>query len=101
MQPVQNMNRSIYQVESLQPFQNCLTQQGLCLTRGECTTLQVNVGLLCNQSCKHCHLDAGPTRNEVMTEKTVMDVIVITSYSIHYTKLYDTRRRPECFHNPA
>ncbi len=75
MQPAKNINRSIYQVESLQPFQNCLTQQGLCLTRGECTTLQINVGLLCNQSCRHCHLDAGPARNEVMTEKTVMDVI--------------------------
>ena len=75
MQPAKNMNRSIYQVENLQPFQSCLTQQGLFLTRGECTTLQVNVGLLCNQSCRHCHLDAGPARNEVMTEKTVMDVI--------------------------
>jgi radical SAM/Cys-rich protein len=75
MQPAKNMNRSIYQVENLQPFQSCLTQQGLFLTRGECTTLQVNVGLLCNQSCRHCHLDAGPARNEIMTEKTVKDVI--------------------------
>lgn len=30
------------------------------------TTLQVNVGRLCNQTCEHCHVDAGPDRKEVM-----------------------------------
>lgn len=30
------------------------------------TTLQVNVGRLCNQTCKHCHVDAGPDRRESM-----------------------------------
>ena len=29
-------------------------------------TLQVNVGKLCNQTCRHCHVDAGPTRTEIM-----------------------------------
>ena len=32
--------------------------------------LQVNVGKLCNQSCKHCHVDAGPDRREIMTRDT-------------------------------
>jgi radical SAM/Cys-rich protein len=32
--------------------------------------LQVNVGKLCNQTCKHCHVDAGPDRREVMTRET-------------------------------
>ncbi len=31
---------------------------------------QVNVGKLCNQTCNHCHVDAGPTRTEVMTSET-------------------------------
>jgi len=31
-------------------------------------TLQVNVGRLCNQSCAHCHVDAGPDRTEIMTK---------------------------------
>jgi len=79
MQSAKNLNCNIYQVESLQPFQDCLTQHGLSLTRKECTTLQVNVGLLCNQSCRHCHLDAGPARDEKMTEKTVADVIDLAS----------------------
>ncbi len=41
-------------------------------------TLQVNVGKLCNQTCRHCHVDAGPTRTEVMTRSTaelVLDVL--------------------------
>jgi len=30
-------------------------------------TLQVNLGKLCNQTCRYCHVDAGPTRAEIMT----------------------------------
>ena len=33
-------------------------------------TLQVNVGKLCNQTCRHCHVDAGPARTEIMTRDT-------------------------------
>ena len=32
---------------------------------------QVNVGKMCNQTCKHCHVDAGPDRQEIMTKKTM------------------------------
>ena len=69
------MSSNLYQVPSLELFKNNLTKHGIDFTRGECTTLQVNVGLLCNQSCRHCHLDAGPSRKEIMNEKTVADVI--------------------------
>ena len=33
--------------------------------------LQINVGKLCNQSCRHCHVDAGPDRRESMTRETM------------------------------
>src|SRR5688572_18108375 len=33
--------------------------------------LQVNLGKLCNQTCKHCHVDAGPDRREVMSLETM------------------------------
>ena len=36
------------------------------LRRGALTTLQVNLGYRCNQSCSHCHVSAGPTRSESM-----------------------------------
>lgn len=35
------------------------------------TTLQVNVGKLCNLKCKHCHIEAGPDRIEIMNKKTM------------------------------
>ena len=38
-------------------------------------TLQVNVGKLCNQACKHCHVDAGPRRTEIMSRETAEQVI--------------------------
>src|SRR6266852_7990244 len=33
--------------------------------------LQINVGKLCNQTCRHCHVDAGPDRREIMTRETM------------------------------
>lgn len=33
--------------------------------------LQVNVGKLCNMTCQHCHVDAGPDRREIMTKETI------------------------------
>jgi radical SAM/Cys-rich protein len=36
------------------------------LRRGALTTLQVNLGYRCNQSCSHCHVNAGPSRTEMM-----------------------------------
>ena len=38
-------------------------------------TLQINVGKLCNQACKHCHVEAGPKRTEIMTRETVDQVL--------------------------
>jgi radical SAM/Cys-rich protein len=35
------------------------------------TTLQINVGKLCNQTCRHCHVDAGPDRREIMSRETM------------------------------
>jgi radical SAM/Cys-rich protein len=40
-------------------------------------TLQVNLGYLCNQSCVHCHVNAGPTRTEQMTRETVELVLQV------------------------
>jgi radical SAM/Cys-rich protein len=34
------------------------------------TVFQINVGKLCNQTCHHCHVDAGPDRKETMTRET-------------------------------
>ncbi|XOV93391.1 MAG: arsenosugar biosynthesis radical SAM (seleno)protein ArsS [Bacteroidota bacterium] len=36
---------------------------------------QVNVGKMCNQECKHCHVDAGPDRKEIMTRETMQQCL--------------------------
>ncbi|MGA1872440.1 MAG: arsenosugar biosynthesis radical SAM (seleno)protein ArsS [Thermoplasmatota archaeon] len=41
----------------------------------EVHTFQVNVGLRCNQECTHCHHQAGPNRDEIMSWKTMTEVI--------------------------
>ena len=45
------------------------------LTRGPITTLQINVGKLCNQACHHCHVEARPKRTERMTREVANRVI--------------------------
>jgi radical SAM/Cys-rich protein len=45
------------------------------IRRGRLDTLQVNVGYKCNQTCVHCHVNAGPSRTEMMTRETVSEVI--------------------------
>lgn len=40
-------------------------------------TLQVNLGYQCNQTCQHCHVNAGPTRTEMMDERTVELVLQV------------------------
>lgn len=56
-------------------FRQTLSRHGLSLERGKTTTLQINVGLLCNQICLHCHLSAGPGRKENMSAETADAVI--------------------------
>ena len=45
------------------------------IRRRQTETLQVNLGYKCNQSCLHCHVNAGPTRTELMARDTVFEVI--------------------------
>ncbi len=53
-----------------------LRQAGVSrLVRYLLTTLQVNVGKVCNQTCTHCHVDAGPDRRESMSTATAVHVI--------------------------
>lgn len=57
------------------PFQLTLSSHGLKLKRERTQTLQINVGLLCNQICQHCHLNAGPGKKENMDSDTLNEVV--------------------------
>ena len=56
-------------------FDEKLAAFGIELRAAAVEILQVNVGKLCNQACKHCHVDASPTRTEIMTRETADQVI--------------------------
>jgi radical SAM/Cys-rich protein len=45
------------------------------ICRGKLTTLQVNLGYVCNQQCLHCHVNAGPKRTEIMNKDTIDQVL--------------------------
>ena len=45
------------------------------IRRRRLETLQVNLGYKCNQSCVHCHVNAGPTRTEMMGRETIFEII--------------------------
>ncbi len=93
-QAAENVSDTIYQIPALETFRHNLERRGLVLERDRCTTLQINVGLLCNQTCKHCHLDAGPNRREIMAEKTVREVVDLAS-GFHFETIDITGGAPE------
>ncbi len=47
------------------------------IARGQLEILQLNLGYLCNLSCVHCHVNAGPTRTELMTRETMDQVFAL------------------------
>ncbi|OGA63678.1 MAG: radical SAM protein [Betaproteobacteria bacterium RIFCSPLOWO2_12_FULL_67_28] len=51
------------------------------LARHRVETLQVNLGYRCNQSCLHCHVNAGPGRTEMMARDTLADVLAFLGVS--------------------
>jgi radical SAM/Cys-rich protein len=99
--PPLNQEDTVADYESLQvvePFSDILSRHGLELTRDQTVTFQVNCGLLCNQSCKHCHLEAGPERREVMDRKTIDDVIAFAQRN-HFHTIDITGGAPEMNEN--
>jgi radical SAM/Cys-rich protein len=56
-------------------FAQKLAEHSISLRRGRPEILQVNVGKLCNLTCVHCHVNAGPKRKEIMTRETIDRVL--------------------------
>ena len=75
-------------------FKQTLDTHGITLCRGRVQTLQINVGLLCDLACKHCHVDAGPHRTEVMSRKT-MDAVITFAQKNRFEIIDITGGAPE------
>jgi len=76
------------------PFNLELARYDLKLKRDKTTTLQVNVGLHCNQACRHCHLNAGPGRVENMQPDT-LDAVVDYASRVRFGTVDITGGAPE------
>jgi radical SAM/Cys-rich protein len=63
------------------------------------TTLQVNLGKLCNQACHHCHVEAGPGRKEIMAAATAERVLELLAGSPQVLEVDITGGAPEL--NPS
>lgn len=63
-------------LQNLPSFEDKLRESGLFpLKPTQLDILQVNVGYMCNMTCKHCHVDAGPHRKEVMPREVLQQCI--------------------------
>jgi len=77
-------------------FDRTLEEHGLpALRRALPTTLQVNVGRLCDLACHHCHVEAGPRRTEVMDGRTAGRVVELLRRNPTLTTLDLTGGAPE------
>ncbi len=81
-------------IAGLTSFSERLEQHQLRLGRGETTTLQLNTGLLCDLCCRHCHLEAGPKRSELMSRR-VMDQVIAHARQCRYQCIDITGGAPE------
>lgn len=66
------LNSGIFEKGKLPRFQEKLRNAGMqSLSPRPLEILQLNLGYMCNQTCSHCHVDAGPDRKEIMTRETM------------------------------
>jgi len=67
--------KKVSEHSGIEPFSRTLSRHGLKLNRNNTHTLQLNLGARCNQTCRHCHLNAGPGRKENMDAGIISEVI--------------------------
>ena len=76
-------------------FSQLLAQHGVQLQRRTTTTLQINVGKRCNMACQHCHVDAGPKRDEMMSDAVIDRLLTVLDRSASIDTVDLTGGAPE------
>lgn len=66
---------NLRKLENIPAFQSMIDNEEYTYTTDRLSIMQVNVGKLCNLACKHCHVNAGPGRTEIMG-RNVMEAIL-------------------------
>jgi len=78
------------------PFRKFLEQAGISsFDRQKCKTLQLNIGLYCNQACTHCHVESSPLRKEMMSDEVVQRCLTLLRNSPDVDTLDITGGAPE------
>lgn len=81
---------------NLIPFTQKLNESNLYPLRPKNLEIfQINIGKMCNQTCKHCHVDAGPDRKEIMTQNTMETCLKILQANKLFTAVDLTGGAPE------
>lgn len=79
---VEWLSNGIFKENKLPTFQHKLEQSGqFPLCSGSIEIFQINIGYMCNQVCKHCHVDAGPDRKEIMTRETMQQCLDVMEHA--------------------
>ena len=76
-------------------FEALLKQHNIKLAPRSIDTLQVNLTRLCNQVCRHCHVDSSPTRTEMLSSEGIVKCLEILKQHLQITKLDLTGGAPE------
>ncbi|TGL75340.1 arsenosugar biosynthesis radical SAM (seleno)protein ArsS [Leptospira yasudae] len=72
----------VFQRKNLPSFTDRLIESGVGELHPVPTEIfQMNLGKLCNQTCKHCHVDAGPDRKEIMSKETMLHCLSVLAVS--------------------
>ncbi|MEQ1722487.1 MAG: arsenosugar biosynthesis radical SAM (seleno)protein ArsS [Pseudobdellovibrio sp.] len=83
---LQQLSAFSERIKNLENFNVKLKDTGLYpLTPTKLEIFQINIGKMCNQVCKHCHVDAGPDRKEIMTRETLEHILKILTVSTSHT----------------
>lgn len=78
------------------PFKSMCKDSGVSsLRRGTAKTLQLNIGLYCNQACRHCHVESSPKRTEMMSHQVAKKCVSLLDRSPSVTTVDLTGGAPE------
>ena len=74
------LNNGIFSEGKLPLFKEKLKEVNIPdIKKGQLKILQLNIGYMCNQTCSHCHVDAGPNRKEMMSMKVLKRCLSLLS----------------------
>lgn len=88
------MNEQLKKLTIVPDFEDHMADADAAYT-DRMTIMQVNVGRLCNQECKHCHVEAGPDRTEIMKKEVMQACLDMYKTSGDFDTIDITGGAPE------